>query len=210
MTGKQPTHTNREIALNITSEVVTMKAYRLTYSLPLRFLYPVIPFVLGMSAVSAQEALAVELQFSATVENIEEQLNDNRQFVEDALQSSQQLLQSLTAINPETGLPAGYDPDGRSGFSDRVGRTSEAQFEFIENYAALMQLRTANLFELWADRSEDRAFVFMQTGSLYDVPVAPPVEDVEREPRVSVPPDYFFPGFDVPPSGFFAQPQYQP
>lgn len=187
-----------------------MQTYRQVYLVPLRVISPIILLILSMSTVSGQEARSVELPFSATVENIEEQLNDNRQFVEDALQSSQQLLQSLTAINPETGLPAGYDPDGRSGFSDRVGRTSEAQSEFIENYAALMQLRTANLFELWADRSEDRAFVFMQTGSLYDVPVAPPVEDVEREPLVSVPPDYFFPGFDVPPSGFFAQPQYQP
>lgn len=101
-----------------------MQTYRQAYLVPLRVISPIILLILSMSTVSGQEARSVELPFSATVENIEEQLNDNRQFVEDALQSSQQLLQSLTAINPETGLPVGYDPEGRSDFADRIGRTS--------------------------------------------------------------------------------------
>lgn len=167
-------------------------------------------YSLSAVEVKGQEIPVAEFPFLSAAANIEEQLRDSRQFVEDSLRSSQEILQKLTAINPQTGLPSAYDPDGQSGVTERMKIVSEAQSEFIEDYAGFMQLRTSTLFDLWGDRAEDRAMVFMQTGSLYDIPALPPIEVDEQNPVVSLPPDYFFPGFDVPPSGFFGQSQQQP
>lgn len=177
---------------------------------PVKYLIFLTTFSLYVSEAVGQDIPEIGPQFSLTSAHIEEQLRDNRQSVEDALQSSYATLQSLIAINPETGLQAAYDLDAQSGIAERIGRTSEAQSEFIENYAGLMQLRTANLFDLWGDRSENRAMVFMRTGSLFDVPALPPVDADDQDAVIPVPLHDYFPGFDVSTSGFFAQSQSQP
>jgi hypothetical protein len=177
----------------------------IAYSLSRGVLSFIVLIYSSVHASSENLSEAINPQFSEINEVLEDRLESNRQFVDNALQTSRQTLQLLMAFDPLTGFPAGSDFESHTGLSEAIERISAEQADNINNYSELMGLRTANLFDLWRQRNEENSSAFMQTGSLYTTDGSHFVEEIVLDPILVVPPQNYFPGLGVSEGGFFAQ-----
>ena len=161
-------------------------------------------FVALPAAGLAQEVPSgLTAQFANTPE-LAQQLAEDRQYLANTLQETRNAVIALTAID-EDSLAPGY-PQMGGGFSERLSELSEAQSQFIEDYADTMALRTESLFEFWQDANDGRAVTFFQTGSLFPVSVTDPDIGTPEEPANPIDVPGEFPGIEPPVvGGFFAE-----
>jgi hypothetical protein len=123
------------------------------------------------------------------------------------LYATREAVEFLTAIDPDTGLSQAYSLRETTGLAEDMALYSQRQLQAIENYSDMMSERTSILSDLWEQRNYVRTVVFLQTGSLYDVEDLPIENVFDSPPEISPNPGYF-PGFHVPPGGFFSQVNY--
>lgn len=162
--------------------------------------------LMSVSAISAQEiSVYTDNQLSSVGEALGVALENTQQRALQELHTSQETVEFLTAIDPDTGLPQAYSLGETTGLAEDMAAYSQNQTETIENYTADMQLRIENVSELWEQRNWARVSTFLQTGSLYDEIEDLPMDSVFDDlSSITLDPDYL-PGFYIPAGGFFSQ-----
>lgn len=109
----------------------------------------------------------------------------------------------MTKIDPSTGLTQAFVFSDVTGLADDMAEYSERQSETIDTYSDSMNIRLQNLSNLWDIRNESRVSSFLETSSLYDIEELPTESIFDNVDEFVPAPDYF-PGFYVPPGGFFS------
>lgn len=136
---------------------------------------------------------------------IDQELNQQREFVAGSIAQSQAILSSLLEQSEAAAATNfGFDPATRDPAAERISDFSGQQSDFIAEYAQGMRLRNAQIAGDFSDHINTRALLFFQTGSLYGVAdlelEAPEFDPPIDPPEITVP----FPGLTAPVGGFFA------
>lgn len=164
----------------------------------------------AVSEVSAQDASvheSIDAQLSEISQAVNITLNGVYHRADQELNATRETVEFLTAIDPDTGLSRAYSLRETTGLAEDMALYSQRQLQAIENYSDTMSERTGTLSELWGQRNHIRTAVFLQSGSLYDAEDLPIENVFDGPPAISPNPGYF-PGFHVPPGGFFSQVNY--
>ena len=163
-------------------------------------------FVTSVSGVSAQDInTSTHTQLSSMAETLDVAIEETQQQALQELYTTQQTVEFLTTIDPNTGLSQAYSLGETTGLAEDMAAYSQSQAEIIENYNAMMQLRTDNISDLWEQRNWARVSTFLQTGSLYDEIDDLPIDGAFDDLASITPDPNYFPGFYVPTGGFFSQ-----
>ncbi len=158
----------------------------------------------SVSSVSAQDArLDSNAQFSDIVASVALSVEGARQSAIQELDTTRQTVEFLTKIDPSTGLTQAFVFSDVTGLADDMAEYSERQSETIDTYSDSMNIRLQNLSNLWDIRNESRVSSFLETSSLYDIEELPTESIFDNVDEFVPAPDYF-PGFYVPPGGFFS------
>lgn len=160
----------------------------------------------SVSGAFAQDlSVYTNTQLSAVAETLDVAIEETQQRVSQELYATQQAVEFLTTIDPDTGLPQAYAFRETTGLAEDMAAYSQNQTETIENYTAMMQLRTENLSDLWEQRNWVRVSTFLETGSLYEEIEDLPMDSVFDDLASITPDPDYFPGFYIPAGGFFSQ-----
>lgn len=171
----------------------------MTKGMGLVFLVAVLP-VAGTAQEQAPSGLTGRV---ANTPELAQQFAEDRQFLETTFRETRNAFIALTAIDDDILAPR-Y-PQSGAGFAERVSEYSDAQAQFIEEYADTMALRTEALFEFREAANNDRLATFFQAESIYPIIVANPDIKAPEEPGNAIDIPGEFPGLELPDGGFFAQ-----
>lgn len=160
----------------------------------------------SVSGASAQDlSVYTNTQLSSIAETLDVTLEEAHQRATQELYATQQTVEFLTTIDPDTGLSQAYALGETTGLAEDMAAYSQHQTETIENYTAIMQLRTENLSNLWEERNWARVSAFLDTGSLYEEIEDLPMDSIFDDLASITPDPDYFPGFYIPAGGFFSQ-----
>jgi len=168
-------------------------------------------FVLPASAEPRPEPMMLSVQIAAAPDSfVEGQLAASRQFVEQAIQESQQTLATLLAANDFSGLPWTSVASQPGTVQDRLNDYAETQLTAFDEYGDLLRLRHQRISLEFDDRQADLVLDFMTTGFLVPSPNMMPIAQTPP-PILSLPnPVTPFPGLGYRAAGFFSSGPAQP
>ena len=156
---------------------------------------------MASSAVGDEQVTYADYQMAPYLSALNDQIQMNKNFLNNSIEAAGQSLKALTHIDPDTGLPQAYVMDELTGLAKSMAQYRQYQADVIQDYAGMLDSRTEELAELWGERVQLRTSTFLETGSIYDEIMI----DVNiEEPIFSTSFNPVYPNLSVSVGGFFA------